>query len=165
MGEDEEGSDPAPSPKKSWKQNPDVVWDSLDSAVGSSDHPVFADEGAPTEMEASVVLGRVKSKVSGSHLGSTPVQALVFPESSSHLQGHLPGPGARNSILSVNNPGQTGQHRLDGRDPTAWGDNSGHVVDRTPQPTQDPTETIPPPLETSGPPSPSWLRGPSYRPC
>ena len=51
------GSDPFPIPKQGWKQNPNVAWDSLDPAVGSSDHPVFADEGAPAEMEASSVLG------------------------------------------------------------------------------------------------------------
>lgn len=132
---------PSPSPNKAGSRTPNVAWDSLDPAVSSSDHPVFADEGAPTEMEASVVLGRRKSEVSGSHLGSTPVQAPVFPESSSHLQRHLPGPGARNSILSVDNPGQTGQHGLDGRDSTAWGHSGSRVVDRT-QPTQDPIETI-----------------------
>ena len=109
-------------------------------------------------MEAKAVLGRGKSKVSGSHLGSTSVQALMFPESSSHLQGHLPGPGTRNSILSIDDPGQTGQLGMDGRDPTAWGDSSSNDVDRTPQPTQDPTKTMPPPLETSGSPKPLGLQ-------
>lgn len=130
-----------------------MAWDSLDPAVGSSDHPVFTDEGAPAEMEASFVLGRMKSKVSASHLGSTPVQVLAFPESSSHLQGHLPGPGARDSVLSVDDPGQTGQHGLNGRDPTAWGDSGCHVVTAKP----DPAENIPLPLETLSSPTQTLL--------
>lgn len=119
------GSDPFPSPKQSWKQTtPQAVWDSLDPAMGSSDHPVFADEGAPTEMKAGAVLGRMRSKVRAPAQQHTRTlePELMCPESLAHLQGHLPGPGARNSILSIDDPGQPGQHGLDGRDSTAWED-------------------------------------------
>lgn len=34
--------------------------------MGSGDYPVFTDERTPTEVEASLVLGKIKRKVNGS---------------------------------------------------------------------------------------------------
>lgn len=36
-----------------------------------------------------------------------------------HLQGHLPGPGAGDSVLPIDDPRQAAQHRRDGGDPAA----------------------------------------------
>lgn len=44
------------SPKCSCKQSPEPAQASPDPIVGGSDHPVLADEGAPAELEAGVVL-------------------------------------------------------------------------------------------------------------
>lgn len=108
----------SPTPNKAGGK---IVWDSRDPAVGSSDYPVFTDKRAPTEVKASLVLGKIKRKVNGSPLDGTPECALMCPKSPSYLQGHLPGPGARDSIFSIDDPGQTRQHRLDGRYSTPWG--------------------------------------------
>lgn len=107
----------SPTPNKAGGK---TVRDSRDAAVGSGDHPVLADERTPTEVEASLVLGKIEEG-QWLPLGGTPECALMCPKCPSYLQGHLPGPGARDSILSIDDPGQTRQHRLDGRYPTAWG--------------------------------------------
>lgn len=104
---------------------------SPDPAVGGSDHPVLADEGAPAEVEASAVLEEdgEESVLAGHQQppGLTPGGPIpqcvphsgveLFP----YLQGHLPGPGARDSVLPIDDPREATQHGVDGRNPAAWG--------------------------------------------
>lgn len=128
----------SPTPNKAGGRTQGRGRDSLDPTVGGSDYPVFTDERAPTEMKASFVLDGWKAR-SAAPITAAPQSVHSCSQNSpSHLQGHLPGPGARNSVLSIDDPGQTGQHRLDGGDSAAWGDRGGHVADllgqlRTPQ--------------------------------
>lgn len=50
-----------------------------------------------------------------------PTQGTPCLAEAPHLQGHLPGPAARDGVLPIDDPGQAAEHGGDGRDPTAWG--------------------------------------------
>lgn len=111
-------------PKLGWKQSPGPAQSSPHPAVGGGHHPVLADEGAPAEVEAGAVLGehgRVGAGwTSAAPAGPPPNVSPTRAESPPHLQGHLPGPGAGDSVLPIDDPGQATQHGLDGGDPAAW---------------------------------------------
>lgn len=90
-------------------------------AVGSRDHPGLADEGPTAEAEAFAVLGSGVSSGGGprlhpgmKHLRSCPTARVL------HLQGHLPGPGARHCVLPIDSPLAEVQHWFNGRNAAAW---------------------------------------------
>lgn len=141
---------------------------SPDPAVGGSDHPVLIDEGAPAEVEAGAVLGGERGVIRAPPWTAHPAWPTSFPtppislaESHSYLQGHLPGPGSRDSVLSINNPGQAFQHRGDGGVPTAWGRGGEELTSLHPSYLLCKLPRTPPNLQTQE----SWaqLSGPCQR--
>lgn len=121
---------PSPSPNKAGSRTPTQSGTHLTPQWAAVTTQSSLMREPPQKWKPVLSWGGRKGRLAGPTLTAPPVQALMFPESSSHLQRHLPGPGAGNSILSVDDPGQASQHGLDGRDSTAWEGNSSHVVER-----------------------------------
>lgn len=92
-----------------------------DIAVSCSHNPPLIDQGSSAEVEAGGVL---TLNIRSIFLSIVAYHNVICKWKSvcvcSYLQRHLPGPGMRDSLLTIHNPGITGNNRRDGRNATAF---------------------------------------------